>query len=562
MVCVLGIGIATTLTMLVVMRLQKINSAHENTDYRDNVALRNKNMHFEHLWGNVSRRPLFWLMVAMVWLGTAAVFRPLTLPDEGRYVGVAWEMFSSGHWAVPTLDGLPYFHKPPLFYWLTAGSFTLFGPHLLSARLASLCAAVLMCVALFRLLSRTLDGKTARIAVVILLTQPFFYASAQFANMDMLVASMITLCLLSAAEFVWALEQGQSGRQALLMSMLFAALGVLAKGLIGVVLPGAVVMVWLTCTGRLAHLKRFFWLPALALFVLVVSPWFLWMAHGFKGFLQYFFIHHHFQRFTGHLFNNRQPFWFYPVALIVLTLPSSLWVLRAKKSVVLGWSAKQRDVAGLMLSWLLVILLFFSIPVSKPLGYIMPVLPALATLIALCIRTAEASTRRWQQLTFGSAVLACVIAMTVLVQHAIHSASYQLAQQVSSQVKSDDQLVMLGKYQFDLPFYLQLSAPAWVVADWPAIQQHLTGDSWERELIEAIPFDRHAATGHLLSEAQLNHQRCQLAPSQVLWVVGDADVAKHINWLKNRTPVAQVRNHLLWRVDAAQRELDCRATAH
>ena len=62
------------------------------------------------------------LLLIIAWFGATSGFRPLTLPDEGRYVGVAWEMLRSGHWAVPTLDGLPFFHKPPLFYWMAAAS--------------------------------------------------------------------------------------------------------------------------------------------------------------------------------------------------------------------------------------------------------------------------------------------------------------------------------------------------------------------------------------------------------------------------------------------------------
>ena len=58
------------------------------------------------------------LLAAGVWLGWLAWMRPLTLPDEGRYAGVAWEMLRSGSHAVPLLDGMPYFHKPPLYYWM------------------------------------------------------------------------------------------------------------------------------------------------------------------------------------------------------------------------------------------------------------------------------------------------------------------------------------------------------------------------------------------------------------------------------------------------------------
>src|SRR5215471_11089879 len=76
-----------------------------------------------------------------LWLAALAWLRPLSLPDEGRYVGVALEMLWSGNWLQPTLDTLPYFHKPPLFYWLTAASLGTFGIDAWAGRLSSLLAA-------------------------------------------------------------------------------------------------------------------------------------------------------------------------------------------------------------------------------------------------------------------------------------------------------------------------------------------------------------------------------------------------------------------------------------
>src|SRR5215510_2796555 len=80
-------------------------------------------------------------LAVFLWLAAVAWLRPLSLPDEGRYVGVALEMLWSGDWLVPTLDTLPYFHKPPLFYWLTAASLATFGVNEWAARLPSLLAA-------------------------------------------------------------------------------------------------------------------------------------------------------------------------------------------------------------------------------------------------------------------------------------------------------------------------------------------------------------------------------------------------------------------------------------
>ncbi|MGA9993178.1 MAG: hypothetical protein WBP86_12700, partial [Thiobacillaceae bacterium] len=76
-----------------------------------------------------NRREAGFFLLALAWLALTLGVRPLALPDEGRYVSVAWEMLTSGNWLYPTLDGLPFFHKPPLFYWITAGSLSLFGTH-------------------------------------------------------------------------------------------------------------------------------------------------------------------------------------------------------------------------------------------------------------------------------------------------------------------------------------------------------------------------------------------------------------------------------------------------
>src|SRR5262245_44260473 len=87
--------------------------------------------------------------VVFGWLAASAWLRPLALPDEGRYVGVALEMLRAKNWLVPTLDTLPYFHKPPLFYWLTAASLALFGVNEFAARIPSLLAATAGACALY-----------------------------------------------------------------------------------------------------------------------------------------------------------------------------------------------------------------------------------------------------------------------------------------------------------------------------------------------------------------------------------------------------------------------------
>ena len=127
-------------------------------------------------------------LALFAWLAFTAWARPLTLPDEGRYIGVAWEMLQSGHWAVPTLDGMPFFHKPPLFYWISAAAMAIFGPHAWAARMPSVLGAALAAWSLWLFMRRWDGEREARRAALILATQPLLFMGGQIANLDMLVA--------------------------------------------------------------------------------------------------------------------------------------------------------------------------------------------------------------------------------------------------------------------------------------------------------------------------------------------------------------------------------------
>src|SRR5690554_1063462 len=89
------------------------------------------------------------VLIAFTWFAASTWSWPLLLPDEGRYVGVAWGMLSQGELSVPLLNGLPFFHKPPLFYWLTAASLWTFGPTEWAARMASVLGATLMVASVY-----------------------------------------------------------------------------------------------------------------------------------------------------------------------------------------------------------------------------------------------------------------------------------------------------------------------------------------------------------------------------------------------------------------------------
>jgi len=194
-------------------------------------------------------------------------------------------------------------------------SLSLFGAHELPARAASLVASLFAAVGLYWFVRRYRDSQLATLSIVILVTQPIFYAGSQFANLDMLVASLITLTILAGADAILRLEEKLPYRAVLAISYVFAALGILAKGLIGIVLPGGVLLLWLLWRRAWRSLPAIFWLPGTLLLLLIALPWFFfalpwffWMQHSYPGFFDYFVVYHHFRRFSETGFNNQMAF--------------------------------------------------------------------------------------------------------------------------------------------------------------------------------------------------------------------------------------------------------------
>jgi 4-amino-4-deoxy-L-arabinose transferase-like glycosyltransferase len=499
------------------------------------------------------------LLAIGAWLAFLAWIRPLTLPDEGRYAGVAWDMLRSGSHAVPLLDGMPYFHKPPLYYWLTELSFSVFGVHPWAARVPSWLAAWGAVAALYCFVRRYRDTETAALTVLVLATMPFFYGGAQFANLDMLVAGLITLCVLAAVDTALRVERGQAWRAMAVAAGVLAALAVLAKGLIGLALPGAILLVWLLWERRWRGLAALCWPPALLAFVAVAAPWFLLMQLRYPGFYDYFFVYQHFQRFAASGFNNAQPFWFYLPVIVGLSLPWSLWgggILRQA-----FWVGPTRSLRRLALVWFAVVLVFFSLPQSKLVGYVLPALAPLAFLLAEVIQGARrADAEGAARLVRLSAVLAagiCVIAVGIAANNARGSAE-PLAKVVREQARPDDTFVSLHTYPFDLALYARAARPAWVVDDWRNPEVPVR-DNWRKELYDAAQFDPETGGEVLLSPAEFTARLCQAEQGARFWVWGTAADNPTYPPLQGLAPVVSSVKYVMWRVDvdAAFRQRVC-----
>ena len=504
---------------------------------------------------SVWRESLTLGLVLALWLFSTSWVRPLGMPDEGRYVGVAWEMVRSGDWLTPTLNGLPYFHKPPLFYWITALSLSVFGNVEWAARLASLLGAMLCAGSVYLLLRRWMPERLARWYLPVLATTPIFYGGAQYANHDMLVAGFISAAIAFTADAALSMQAGRSWRWQLAGGWVAAALGLLSKGLIGIVLPGGVIFFWMLLSGRGRQLIRLFWWPGPLLFLGMGAPWFLLMQQQFPEFLHYFFVYQHFQRFSQGGFNNPQPLWFYPAVLGLTLLPWTPWLLArwriGSANVASPPDDTTRTMRQLLWTWVIVITIFFSLPSSKLVGYVLPVVPPLLALVTEGFVSGVSIRQRWRIVLLVLAGVVCIGGI-IAARQADESSSETLAAAYRQNARRDEPLVFVRTYRFDVPFYAGLRDPVPVISEW---HETITKDSWPKELADASAF-RPALGQHVLVDVtQMQTFLCRLPVS---WVIAPADYAAGIDALKNVTPLARNKLYVLLRVDASDPALHCR----
>ena len=481
------------------------------------------------------------LALACLWLACTAALRPLAVPDEGRYVGVAWEMLQSGDWLVPTLDGLPYFQKPPLFYWITAASLHVFGRFEWAARLAPFVGAMFAAVSMHWFARQCWSLRGANRMLLVLATLPMLFVAAQFANMDMLVAGCISVTIVTLARACMLDPEASGCRRLQCVGFAFAGLGVLAKGLIGLVLPLMVLVLWSLALRRPRQIARMLWLPGWLVFALVAAPWFVLVQSRHPQFLHYFFVVQHVDRFTQATFNNPQPAWFYPAVLAILCLPWTAWFLAGRPS---GDEAAVLEVRLLMWTWLLGVVAFFTIPHSKLLGYVLPVLPPLSFLVAQRLPSGARAGRRPWALFIACVALAasgCIGLVATAAQLASKS-TQPLAGALAG--RGSDGVVFLNAYYFDLPFYAGLHGSVALLDDWDArSRMHL--DDWHREVSEAATFAPDLGRKLLRSASTLDHLNC---PGRTSWIVGDARAAANYPLLSAHVPVAVSGGVAVWKV--------------
>lgn len=304
---------------------------------------------------------------------------PLIDSDEGRYAEIPREMLEKGDFVTPYLNYVKYFEKPPLHYWLEALCFKVFGLTEFAARLPG--AIMGLCGVLFTYhLGRTLFGRRAGLmAATVLGTSLGFVVISRYNVIDMTLTFWMTATL---GCFLLASREGER-RAGLYYHLLYisAACTVLAKGLIGLVLPGGVIALFILVTGRWRLLREMRLATGIPLFLLVAAPWFILVSLRNPEFPRFFFIHEHFERFLTKVHGRYEPPWFFIPVLAGFMLPWSFYLPSAVRGIWRERKTPAGEARLYLLLWAAVIFAFFSLSSSKLIPYILPVFPAVALLV-------------------------------------------------------------------------------------------------------------------------------------------------------------------------------------
>ena len=303
--------------------------------------------------------------------------------NEAYYVETPREMIESGDWINPSFNYEPRFNKPVLSYWIVGSLYQVFGVSLAVERAAIAGAAVIMLIAVWFMARASSPQPLAPLLATLgLAVGPRFFMFSRRIFVDMAVTAMMTLTLLF---FVLA-ERYPSRRRLFLVLMYVAVgLGVLTKGPVAAVLPFVVFVAYLAIHRELGRLRQMM-IPAGALIALAIAaPWYvaLYMQHGWTH-ITAFFIGENIGRFTETIGVQARAWHFYIPVLLSDMLP---WSLCLPAVVVTWWADRRREpgavsvrIRTLLLLWIAIIVVVFSLSQTKQDLYIFPIVAAVAVL--------------------------------------------------------------------------------------------------------------------------------------------------------------------------------------
>ncbi|MBX9682009.1 MAG: glycosyltransferase family 39 protein [Gemmataceae bacterium] len=316
--------------------------------------------------------------------------------DEGRNATAALEMMHSGDYIVPKYNGELRDHKPVLLYWIQIAAYSIFGTNEFGARFPSALSALLTLIVCYELARAMFSPASGLASAMVVATSPMIIGGARFANPDSLLTAFSTLVML-----VYWRGYRQPTRPWYFLLGAVSGLAMMAKGPVGVVLPGGIAFIhsWMEGRWRLWFDRRILW-NVLA-FTLVGLTWYIWVAAlTHADFLRGFFLTHNVNRFFSPRDEHGGTLLFYILVLFIGMIPWSVyfgpalwygfwsairdpWPKHAER-----WDfAVDRTAPGeasayrLLMTWAVFYFVFYSIAATKLPNYMLPAAAPLGILI-------------------------------------------------------------------------------------------------------------------------------------------------------------------------------------
>lgn len=330
-------------------------------------------------WRDCGLIILFMVLAYMITLGFPTLFPP----DEGRYAEIPREMLLSGHWLVPHLNGVIYFEKPPLIYWLTALVMKLFGDSIWAVRLINPILSTLGCLFIYVVGRSVFNCRTGFLAAIMTGSALLYLGLGRLLTLDVGVSFFLTVSL---GSFLVSHNRNRGLSRTLWLWLAYFAAGcaIMTKGLIGIVFPIMIIGVWILIYHYWAYLKHMRIITGVVIVLLVNVPWVLAVQHQYSFFVHQYFWVQQFARYATPIASRHMNFFAYVGVLLAGLLPWLVFLPQSIKQVLtVGWARRhQRHYEGFLLLWGGLIFLFFAPSQSKLITYLLPVVAPLCLLMA------------------------------------------------------------------------------------------------------------------------------------------------------------------------------------
>lgn len=338
--------------------------------------------------------------------------------NEAFYAETPREMIESGDYINPSFNYQPRFNKPPLCYWVVALFYKVFGASETVERLTIALAAMIMIATAFALGREIFSVEAGLIAATGLAIAPRFLMFSRRIMIDVYLAMFMSLALLF---FVLAESRPQKRRLYLALMYASVGLGIMTKGPVAAVLPAASFLIYLALNHRLRAAWREMMLPLGALIITgIVLPWYVivYGQHGWN-YIETFILKDNVSRFTQPVWGPRRSLFFYIPVLSGDMFPWSfflipfIWQAVRDRVRLKGQRAMEKDKRwSLLLIWVAVIIVFYSLSRNKEDLYILPIYPAVAALVGSLLVHFIAGDRqdnkliftRWAVVMLGAAI--------------------------------------------------------------------------------------------------------------------------------------------------------------